>query len=924
MRAKLFILALSIYFVPAATRAGVVVNEIFYNAPDDLEDLQWIEFFNHGESPVDLSGWTLDGGRIFVFPAATTIGAQSYLVVALNPDRFAEFYKAQAIGPFKRPLKRSGERIELADAAGRQIDNVRYKDDDPWPASPDGYTASLERICPSAPGDVAGNWAASPLSTEDTKPNGTPAGKNASYSSTLPPVIKVVSAMPDDLAPGRSLTVEAEVKGVNLKAVSLLFRTVKDGVDGEETALSMKKDGATGRFQAAIPGQDAGTLVRYRIQAVADNGVRRVHPAEHDLRPTFSLYIHDKWATARIALGLIIHNAKNRPGTADSGSPRRNFRGMGGRGPRPNFGGFNRGGAREPRPPRGSSAFVYVSPDTGRTTLFDHINIIARNNDRGYKLLFHKDRSLNEMKAVNLIFEGSEWSLLAEALSYDLYRRAGNPAPAAEFVRLWVDGRMVGYHLAVERVNKSFLRRNGIARNGHLYKMQWTGRGIVGQHEKRTRTHEGHEGLLALNGKLEGASGDGLWQVIRDHFNINEVATYFAVNTVLSHWDGFFNNYFPYHNTESGKWTMYPWDQDKTWGYYDGLPDDQVFFDMPLNYGMEGARPPGARGGGGRGFGFGGRGARWWRAGGYFSRPLLANPQFRKVFLARTREILENFYTEAIYFPQMDAMAERLKEDVRLRAEASGRTAEEGLQELARNVDLLKTHLVKRRAFLLDQEELGGTRKAEPLATGESPQPRVSRRAPAQAPKLPPGVVILVPAGSRWKYLDSGAFPGPDWIKGNFKDAGWHEGPAQLGYGDGDKKTRLNDGRDGYPTYYFRKRFEVKDPGKLKPLILRLIRDDGAVVYINGQEVLRDNMPAGTVNHDTFAANTAFAESAFNLHDVAPKLLVAGSNIIAVEVHQASAESSDVSFDLELREKVPEVDNASPRPVDRRFGFGDR
>ncbi len=152
-----------------------------------------------------------------------------------------------------------------------------------------------------------------------------------------------------------------------------------------------------------------------------------------------------------------------------------------------------------------------------------------------------------------------------------------------------------------------------------------------------------------------------------------------------------------------------------------------------------------------------------------------------------------------------------------------------------------------------------------------------------------------------------------------FKDDAWREGPAQLGYGDGDEKTRLDDDPDRYPTYYFRKTFEVKDPGNLKPLVLRLLRDDGAVVFINGREVLRDNMPPGSISHDAYAVDANSVEDQFYVHDLAADRLVAGSNIIAVEVHQANANSSDLSFDLEIREKVPGVDAVgAPRAEGRK------
>jgi hypothetical protein len=134
--------------------------------------------------------------------------------------------------------------------------------------------------------------------------------------------------------------------------------------------------------------------------------------------------------------------------------------------------------------------------------------------------------------------------------------------------------------------------------------------------------------------------------------------------------------------------------------------------DIPLTFGMEGAVPPGGRPGAGGGFGggfggpFGGGGPGWWRPGGYFSRPLLANPHFRKVFLKRVRDILDRVYTEETYAPMIDELAERLKEDAALRAQARGDNADAAAEMMADNVRFLKTHLRKRREYLLGQDEL--------------------------------------------------------------------------------------------------------------------------------------------------------------------------------------------------------------------------
>jgi len=170
---------------------------------------------------------------------------------------------------------------------------------------------------------------------------------------------------------------------------------------------------------------------------------------------------------------------------------------------------------------------------------------------------------------------------------------------------------------------------------------------------------------------------------------------------------------------------------------------------------------------------------------------------------------------------------------------------------------------------------------------------------PAQAQKT------LVPAGAAWKFLDDGSDQGAAWAAPGFDDAAWTTGPAELGSGDGGEATVVGDRGTAarrHITTYFRKTFAVADPAAFLGLTLRLLRDDGAVVYLNGAEVARDNMPKGAVTHTTLAraAVGGAQETAFVSTALPPSSLVAGENTLAVEVHQASAGSSDLSFDLEL------------------------
>ena len=163
----------------------------------------------------------------------------------------------------------------------------------------------------------------------------------------------------------------------------------------------------------------------------------------------------------------------------------------------------------------------------------------------------------------------------------------------------------------------------------------------------------------------------------------------------------------------------------------------------------------------------------------------------------------------------------------------------------------------------------------------------------------------LVSTGSSWKYLANGTDQGTGWRATGFNDSAWASGPAQLGYGDGDEATTLGFGPDAnnkYITSYFRRSFSVANASLFNGLTLRLLRDDGAVVYLNGVEVWRTNMPTGTVGYLT-PASVAIGgadETTFVQTTISPSLLVTGTNVLAVELHQSGGTSTDISFDLQL------------------------
>ena len=167
----------------------------------------------------------------------------------------------------------------------------------------------------------------------------------------------------------------------------------------------------------------------------------------------------------------------------------------------------------------------------------------------------------------------------------------------------------------------------------------------------------------------------------------------------------------------------------------------------------------------------------------------------------------------------------------------------------------------------------------------------------------------LIQRQSAWRFLDDGSNQGVNWRYPWYDDDAWGFGRAELGYGDNldgrPETTVISGGPDSnnhYITTYFRRVFYADEPENFSTLTIRLLRDDGGIVYINGTEVFRSGMPDGTVNATTLATpgTSGVDETIFFNGSINPQFLVNGLNLIAVEIHQNLPWSSDLSFDLEL------------------------
>lgn len=172
--------------------------------------------------------------------------------------------------------------------------------------------------------------------------------------------------------------------------------------------------------------------------------------------------------------------------------------------------------------------------------------------------------------------------------------------------------------------------------------------------------------------------------------------------------------------------------------------------------------------------------------------------------------------------------------------------------------------------------------------------------------------IKLIEPGSIWRYFDGKSRVGKKWQSQDFDDSKWKKGKADLGFGN-NPVTTINAGPPERRriTTYFRHTFEVEDPTFFRNLYLRLKRNDGAVVYLNGKEIHRVNLGQDPVNQRTVADRNVggLEREIFFPVEVERGLLRKGKNVIAVEVHLASPNSTDATFDLQLY----------ANPTDNRF-----
>jgi len=522
---------------------------------------------------------------------------------------------------------------------------------------------------------------------------------------------------------------------------------------------------------------------------------------------------------------------------------------------------------------------------------------------------FFREKDLDWFKSLILRNSGNDsWYTMIRdaAIQATVKGPMGCAGQAYEPALLYLNGEFWGLYNLRERINEHYLASNYDVPSDEvdLLKSSW---GVL------AGSRDGFNALLDYMGANDMTS-QATYDVVSSKIDIDSYINYMITEMFFANrdWPGNNQKYWR-HNAADGKWRWVLYDTDFTMGLYEFDPSIDMFSFVTLEGGQEWPNPE-------------------WST--FLPRKLFENAEFRDKFIMQYIMRMNTTLQPDNVIGVIDSLVSNIAGVMPAHIERwqspwnleSWQGSVEEIREFSRQrPDYVRENM--RRFFNLGVQipvviapDTSGTILVNDFVVPESgfdgkffsgyPVNIISYPEPGykfvkwEITPVESGEEIILPQTSEWSYSDDGVFPGADWNQPDFDDSAWDTGMGELGYGDGTETTVLEYGPDPdnkYLSYYFRKSLMLDNPVQYDNFRIRMMLDDGAVVYINGTEVLRVNMPAGTVDMETPTITYVGgdAENAYFDYFLDPVVLLDGKNTIAVEVHQSSGTSSDISFDLE-------------------------
>lgn len=261
---------------PAQADPGdIVISELNYHAGSDLDTDDFLELTNTSPAAIDVSGWSFSAGVTAILAAGTSIPAGGRYVVAKDAALFQTTYGFAPDAVYGGNLSNGGEAVTLVDGTLATVDTVTYADVAPWPSTPDGTGPSLELRDLLADNNVAASWGASLAN------GGTPGARNSIDGTGPAPEALELTATPSRPAASQAVVVSARLR---VGSTATLTYKVMFGADVTVAFLdnAASPGGADdGVYAGTIPGQAAGRLIRYRVDATS-GGTTYSAPASSD------------------------------------------------------------------------------------------------------------------------------------------------------------------------------------------------------------------------------------------------------------------------------------------------------------------------------------------------------------------------------------------------------------------------------------------------------------------------------------------------------------------------------------------------------------------------------------------------------------------------------------------------------------------
>ncbi len=531
--------------VRAAAPGQVVINEIMYNPASDDQNEEFLELYNTTGNSINLSGWRFTTGISLTFQSGTSIPANGYLVVSPDILKTQDTYSITAAASYAPTnLSNSGETITLTDNLGVVIDLVAYGDSAPWPSSPDRSGPSLELVDHTNDNSLVGSWSGSLVD------GGTPLAQNSVFDLDLPHIAQVSN--PTEVNDGQAVTVNATVTG---NAVSGVVVKYKVGFASEQT-LTMYDDGAHNDsadtdsiYGVELPGQDGGSLVRFRIEATNGDGTTSV-PSQDDTQ-NYKGYVVDDGTVSAIPVF--------RWYTADA-----------------DFTDLTTNHLSD-------DEFVPAVVAIG-DQVFDNSRVRVKGGSsvnfpkRKYKFELPAGYTINHPSLGDHIDEFSiqvyfmNLSEFPERLTTLALERFGFKPLLQQYVRVHKNGAgpsdFYGHYLFTETYDSTWREENGFD-DGALYKEVT---------DKKTRLDENTDDIDDLLLTVQSLTGTELRDYLYDNLDIANIINYNAAMAVIRNDDWFnYHNQYQYRDSDgTGRWEYVPWDNDNSF-----MP---IYFSGPFAY----------------------------------------------------------------------------------------------------------------------------------------------------------------------------------------------------------------------------------------------------------------------------------------------------------------------------------------------------